>query len=1302
MTAGHTAGPIEMAKEEINNFIDSPSYDPLSLLSFIHPLDKDIGKPLAFKAKIGTIFTSVCLDTGAGLNAISAKFLSQPGLKTTKKVQLDRPMFVQVGNSAKAALNEAVFLSLDVRKKSDSLWFLVVDKLPLNVLIGATSARRLGIEIRKDATYWDEIRLINSKGPETQTTDLLSMKAEFWDKPTAPVDTRVTHNITIPPRHQKVIEVVAERPEGACEGYLSPNFAQTGKLHTSPGLVRFDAKTGLAKILVANLSATPQTLTPKKPIGQTMWCTSQDAAETDIVCLSKRSFHACDASHLNRGPDKHKKKKENERNLPEDDVKVIVDSDYIRNLPEAVGESNVDKDSLTVSPINLAKVVLGNDTPHYVDGWKSAADPINEDLTIDEIISLLSAQGCVEHPKPPTDPVREKVFQRFEIEKTNLSSDQVEQLIDLLLDFKDLWDDEIRGGKIKHTPHTQCDINLEPGVKPRRGKVRQTSPQEDELVKDHINKMYQRDVIRPSNSSWASPILLVQKKNGKTRFCVDYRKLNEVSIKDAYPLPRMDDIFSVLGKASYYSTIDLTDAFWSIRVREEDIPKTAFITKYGLWEFISMPFGLTNAPATQQRFIEAVLQGLLWECCFAYIDDILCYSNSFRNHTRDLRNIFSRLRENNLIIQPPKCALCRPAFEILGYVATPDGIKPSKKKLEALKKFPLPASVKETQSFLGIVSWFRRFIENCSARSQHLRACASVKDPSKFKLTPEAKKEFELLKEVMATEPCLAHPKLDEQLYIHVDASIAGLGAILTQPDNKGRHRVIEYASKAYDSSTTTGLLASNSNCEAHGTIWALDHFKYYVKGRYPIVYCDCKCLSQVLRSSATTPQAPKLKAWVARMLEYCPRVVHKPGKLMAIPDALSRMHMAAYCSQTVNDTEVKLLGSLFSKAMENEDNPRASLESQEKALQEIISHGELDPFDSIDAGIPVLVMTRSRTKQASASPNIVDSSPPSPFPPLTAEAVEEELDRDTADETVVGQEAEDNLIPAIPSNKMAAQQREDPYLVEIISYLSFGLLPRNRTRARYVKDHSHEYMIDEDSILRRVVDIDERSFGYPAMVPWALRKEIVQSLHDHPTNGHRKYEKLLQAFQKAYWFEGMRSFIKNFCDSCTRCQRTTIPKKSLAPLKPFRAGYPGMVLQLDCTPGPKHKKPTERGNSHILAILESFSNHVRLFAVPDPNAKLMAECLLAYISVHSMPLQIITDNGPEFANQLMTELALMLGLKHSTASTSFVFVALLNKQQIVDCDRANNYGRPELFVSDFSARAARFGRRRRRESFVC
>ena len=303
------------------------------------------------------------------------------------------------------------------------------------------------------------------------------------------------------------------------------------------------------------------------------------------------------------------------------------------------------------------------------------------------------------------------------------------------------------------------------------------------------------------------------------------------------------------------------------------------------------------------------------------------------------------------------------------------------------------------------MSWFRRFIENCSARSHHLRACASVKDLSKFRLTPEAKKEFELLKEVMASEPCLAHPKLDEQLYIHVDASIAGLGAILTQPDNKGHHRVIEYALKAYDSSTTTGLLASNSNHEAHGTIWALDHFKYYVKGRYLIVYCDCKCLSQVLHSSAATPQAPKLKAWEARMLKYCPRVVHKPGKLMAIPDALSRMHMAAYCSQTVNDTEVKLLGSLFSKAMENEDNPRASLESQEKVLQEIISHGELDPFDSIDTGIPVLVMTRSRTKQASASPDIVDSSLPKPTFPLTAKAVKEKLDKNTVNETMVEKE---------------------------------------------------------------------------------------------------------------------------------------------------------------------------------------------------------------------------------------------------------------------------------------------------------
>ena len=237
--------------------------------------------------------------------------------------------------------------------------------------------------------------------------------------------------------------------------------------------------------------------------------------------------------------------------------------------------------------------------------------------------------------------------------------------------------------------------------------------------------MAERKVIRKSTSPWASPVLLADKKNGKVRFCIDYRKLNDVTVKNAYPLPRMDQILEILGKSSYYSTIDLTDAFWSIKVKDEDIFKTAFISSEGLWEFISMPFGLTNAPATQQQFIETVLNGLIWECCFAYIDDILCFSDTFENHLKDLQKIFTRLKEHKLFLQPPKCFFGKSTFEILGLQSSQDGIQPSQSKVKAIEDFPYPRTLKEAQSFMGMLSWLRKFIHGCSQRIMN-RVCVQA------------------------------------------------------------------------------------------------------------------------------------------------------------------------------------------------------------------------------------------------------------------------------------------------------------------------------------------------------------------------------------------------------------------------------------------------------------------------------------------------------------------------------------------------------------------------------------------------
>ena len=183
-----------------------------------------------------------------------------------------------------------------------------------------------------------------------------------------------------------------------------------------------------------------------------------------------------------------------------------------------------------------------------------------------------------------------------------------------------------------------------------------------------------------------------------------------------------------------------------------------------------MLFGLCNAPATQQRYIEAVLNGLIWRCCFAYVDDIICFSNSFEKHLEDLRDILGRLKEHNLILQPLKCSFCKPTFEILGFVATKDGLSPNPKKVKAIQNYPLPKSPKEVEIFIEMVTWLKRFIPNLSKLTFHLRKAKTLKE-SRFFLSEKAEEEFQILKDILKKETCVAYPDLSKRFFIHVNAS---------------------------------------------------------------------------------------------------------------------------------------------------------------------------------------------------------------------------------------------------------------------------------------------------------------------------------------------------------------------------------------------------------------------------------------------------------------------------------------------------------------------------------------------------
>ena len=227
--------------------------------------------------------------------------------------------------------------------------------------------------------------------------------------------------------------------------------------------------------------------------------------------------------------------------------------------------------------------------------------------------------------------------------------------------------------------------------------------------------MLENKVIKKSRSPWASPLVLVQKKDGSHRFCVDFRKLNEATVKDNYPLPLINETLDQLEGARYFTTLDLASGYWQIALDEESKEKTAFISKKGLYQFEVMPFGLSNAGATFQRTMEYVLKGLTNVLC--YLDDILVYSKTFKDHMDKLEKTFMSLEKANLKLKPSKCIFCSERVEYLGFIVTKEGIVPNPAKTSAIKSYPVPRTAKEVKRFMGIASYYRRFIKNFSTIS---------------------------------------------------------------------------------------------------------------------------------------------------------------------------------------------------------------------------------------------------------------------------------------------------------------------------------------------------------------------------------------------------------------------------------------------------------------------------------------------------------------------------------------------------------------------------------------------------------
>ena len=458
----------------------------------------------------------------------------------------------------------------------------------------------------------------------------------------------------------------------------------------------------------------------------------------------------------------------------------------------------------------------------------------------------------------------------------NLATDEKNRLIKTLQEFEHVFvgkDNQLgRTSLVKHTINT----GDHPPIKQR---PRRTPMHLQEEVKMQINDMLERKVIQPSTSPWSSPIVLVKKKDGTFRFCVDYRRLNQVTVGDAYPIPLVN--FDNLAGSKWFTTLDLMSGYWQVEVDPKDRPKTAFACQEGLYEFNLMPFGLVNAPSTFERLMENILVGLQHKTCLVYLDDVIVFSSTFSEGIERLRQVLMCLDEAGLKLKAKKCSLFQEEVLYLGHKVSQLGVSTDPAKIKNVENWPAPTSVTELRSFLGLAAYYRRFIKDFSKIASPLHQL--TEKGRKFEWSDQQEQAFQKLKQCLISAPILAYPILGKLFILDCDASNASIGAVLSQKHDDGEH-VIAYGSRCLSRQERQYCVTRR---ELLAVVFFVKHFRHYLYGVRFLIRTDHGSLRWLFNFKEPEGQVAR---WIETLSTYTFEIQHRPGKQHSNADGLSRV----------------------------------------------------------------------------------------------------------------------------------------------------------------------------------------------------------------------------------------------------------------------------------------------------------------------------------------------------------------------------------------------------------------------------